>query len=192
MNISTYLDELVKKGTWSLLSSESHSIFLFILVKSQGSFTKITYSQYVSSTGVSKGSIKKKLTELEKNNLITFNENKEVKPVANLEYSDSSLPLPPINQEEGESDLFTWVQEMLSSTFGSMLTGVLIGYIIKLWLDYLEEKNDPLSGWLTFSKEDPFEKYGLTKLETLSQQKLNKPISSLTPTDFENLFNNEN
>jgi hypothetical protein len=194
MKVSKYLEQLVNDGTWGKMSAEGQSIFLYILVRSQGEYVKITYSQYVNATGVSKGLIKKKLDELVSFDLIVINpDTKEVKPKADIDFSDGALPLPPVGDNEVESDLYSWVQETLSSPLGMLLGAVIVGYIIKLWLEWISQKEDtdPWSNFPTFIDGESVPRFGLDKLNKLSINKVGKDIAHLSPEEIHLLFQNE-
>lgn len=143
MTLVEYINGLIQDGTWSSLSSEAQSIFLLIHAKYKGDPIKLSYRSIQESTGVSKSIVKGKLQELADAGLIHIDPvSKRIKPTEDL--SNDGLPVPPDNpeQDNGEYvDLLAWVKQWVDSPWGEALGGIVLFYLIKLWLDYIKTQN---------------------------------------------------
>jgi len=202
MTLTDYLNQLIQDGTWSKLSSPAHSLFLYILAKSQGQPVRLSYSQISKATGISKGAIKGKLQELLNHNLILANQaDSTYKPVADLDYSCSPLPMPPsVDPEDGDTTvpggentgggLWDDIQDYLTDNLEGILAGALIAYFIKLWLEYIErqQQNDPFADWPGFVQKGELDKYGLQQLEDIAKRRFNKPLGQVTPKEWQQIF----
>lgn len=143
MTITEYIHSLIEDGTWSKLSTESQSIFLLIHAKYKGEPIKLSYRVIQEATGVSKSIVKAKLAELVEHGLIEIDpDSKKIKPT--VELSNEGLPVPPDDpeQDSGEYvDLLKWVKEWVATPWGEALGGIVLFYLIKLWMEYIKSSN---------------------------------------------------
>jgi|GEM_PF-2020206 len=192
MPITKYIESLIEDGTWSQLTSEAQSILLLILAKYKGEPIHLSYREIQESTGVSKSIVKNRIEELTQAGLINKEGNGYV-PTAELDNSGSGLPIPPSNPEEdsGEyTDLMEWVEEyIIDNPLGALLGGVLLYYLIKLWMEYIRSKQDynQLTTQSNFRDQTTIDDYVFTKLNE-SIGDLNLHESVLIPADLTAIF----
>lgn len=156
-----YVQKLMQDGTWEKLSGDAHSILLYIIAKSKNQPIKLTYSQVSKDLGISVNTAKKYIKILIEEKLIIHDpESGTYKPTQEINNTNSGLPLPPgqdVEDPKEDTDLLEWAQDFMSSGWGALFGGAVIGYIIRLWLEYLEQQNnDPFANFPTFASQNRF------------------------------------
>lgn len=179
MNLMEYVQKLIQNGTWGKLSGDAHSILLYIIAKARNEPIQLTYSAVAKDLGISVNTAKKHLKILIKEGLLIFDEGaKTYKPAAVIDNTGVGLPMPPSDPSvppDENVDIFEWAKEFMNSPWGALIGGAIIGYIIRLWIEYIESQNDvndPFSDWPTFFKPDPYKHLKLN--ETISWLEKNK------------------
>lgn len=188
MTITEYIHSLIEDGTWSKLSTESQSIFLLIHAKYKGEPIKLSYRVIQEATGVSKSIVKAKLAELVEHGLIEIGpDSKKITPT--VELSNEGLPVPPDDpeQDSGEYvDLLEWVREWVATPWGQALGGIVLFYLIKLWMEYIESQVFETQG--NFIAIQVTTSFGLQGLEERCSSDLKFPLglNSLSISTLQN------
>ena len=164
MNLMEYVKQLMNNGTWSRLSGDAHSILIYIIAKSNNKAVKLSFSGIAKDLDISVNTTKKHIKVLIAENLILYDkEMSTYKLTVEIINDGSGLPMPPSipgsDNETELTDLFQWAKAFMDSTWGKLIGGAIIAYIIRLWIDYIEtsnSSNDPYDDWLSFYKESPY------------------------------------
>lgn len=163
MNLMEYVQELIQNGTWGKLSGDAHSIFIYIIAKSKNQPIQLSYTTVASDLGIAVNTAKKHIQILVEEGLILHDPAAGTyKPAVEIDNAGAGLPLPPTipNQEaDSGTDIFKWAQEFILSPWGALIGGAVIGYIIRLWVEYLQsqqEETEPLPNLTSFVQPNPF------------------------------------